>query len=64
MGDTYENETGAEAGRAQQMASSTPVPPRTAACDDFGLVAENESPDTLDLLKLNTIHSAAEVPFL
>jgi signal transduction histidine kinase len=32
--------------------------------DDIGLVAESEYPDTLDLLKLNTIHSVAEVPLL
>src|SRR5262249_25693581 len=32
--------------------------------EDIGLVAESEYPDTLDLLKLNTIHSVAEVPLL
>jgi len=32
--------------------------------DDIGLVAESEYPDTLDLLKRNTIHSVAEVPLL
>jgi signal transduction histidine kinase len=32
--------------------------------DDIGLVAESEYPDTLNLLKLNTIHSVAEVPLL
>jgi len=32
--------------------------------DDIQLVAESEFPDTLELLKLNTIHSVAEVPLL
>jgi GAF domain-containing protein len=32
--------------------------------DDIGLVAESEYPDTLDLLKLNTIRSVAEVPLM
>jgi GAF domain-containing protein len=32
--------------------------------DDIRLVAESEYPDTLDLLRLNTIHSVAEVPLL
>jgi hypothetical protein len=30
--------------------------------DDIQLVAEREYPDTLELLKLNTIHSVAEIP--
>jgi signal transduction histidine kinase len=32
--------------------------------DDIQLVAEREYPDTLELLKLNTIHSVAEIPLL
>ena len=32
--------------------------------DDIQLVAESEYPDTLELLKLNTIHSVAEIPLL
>src|SRR2546425_11505660 len=32
--------------------------------DDIHLVAEQEYPDTLELLKLNTIHSVAEIPLL
>jgi signal transduction histidine kinase len=32
--------------------------------DDIHLVAESEYPATLDLLKLNTIHSVAEIPLL
>src|SRR5262245_24742429 len=32
--------------------------------DDIHLVAEHEYPDTLELLKLNTIHSVAEIPLL
>jgi GAF domain-containing protein len=32
--------------------------------DDIHLVAESEYPDTLELLKLNTIHSVAEIPLL
>ena len=32
--------------------------------DDIHLVAEPEYPDTLELLKLNTIHSVAEIPLL
>jgi GAF domain-containing protein len=32
--------------------------------DDIHLVAEREYPDTLELLKLNTIHSVAEIPLL
>jgi two-component system, NtrC family, sensor kinase len=32
--------------------------------DDIHLVAETEYPDTLELLKLNTIHSVAEIPLL
>jgi hypothetical protein len=29
--------------------------------DDMQLVAETEYPDTLELLKLNTVHSCAEI---
>src|SRR5437667_6808094 len=32
--------------------------------DDIHVVAEREYPDTLELLKLNTIHSVAEIPLL
>src|SRR5215510_14483524 len=32
--------------------------------DDIHLVAQSEYPDTLELLKLNTIHSVAEIPLL
>ncbi len=32
--------------------------------DDIQLVAESEYPDTLELLKLNTVHSVAEIPLL
>jgi len=32
--------------------------------DDIQLVAEREYPDTLELLKLNTVHSVAEIPLL
>src|SRR5438445_8802565 len=32
--------------------------------DDIHLVAEREYPDTLELLKLNRIHSVAEIPLL
>jgi GAF domain-containing protein len=32
--------------------------------DDIKLVAESEYPDTLELLKLNAIHSVAEIPLL
>jgi len=32
--------------------------------DDMQLVAESEYPDTLELLKLNTVHSCAEIPLL
>jgi GAF domain-containing protein/anti-sigma regulatory factor (Ser/Thr protein kinase) len=32
--------------------------------DDIHLVAEAEYPDTIELLKLNTIHSVAEIPLL
>ncbi len=32
--------------------------------DDIQLVAESEYPDTLELLKLNTVHSCAEIPLL
>jgi signal transduction histidine kinase len=32
--------------------------------EDIQLVAESEYPDTLELLKLNTIHSVAEIPLL
>ena len=32
--------------------------------DDIHLVAETEYPDTLELLKLNTIHTLAEIPLL
>src|SRR5262249_50754213 len=37
---------------------------RPIIIDDIQLVAESEYPDTLDLLKLNTIHSVAEIPLL
>jgi signal transduction histidine kinase/putative methionine-R-sulfoxide reductase with GAF domain len=37
---------------------------KAVTIDDIGLVAESEYPDSLDLLKLNTIHSVAEVPLL
>src|SRR5262249_27974126 len=32
--------------------------------DDIHLVAQSEYPDTLELLKLNTVHSCAEIPLL
>jgi two-component system, NtrC family, sensor kinase len=32
--------------------------------DDIQLVAESEYPDTLELLKINTVHSCAEIPLL
>ena len=32
--------------------------------DDMQLVAETEYPDTLELLKLNTVRSVAEIPLL
>ena len=32
--------------------------------DDMQLVAESEYPDSLELLKLNTVHSCAEIPLL
>jgi len=32
--------------------------------DDIQLVAKSEYPDTLELLKLNTVHSCAEIPLL
>jgi GAF domain-containing protein len=32
--------------------------------DDIQLVAESEYPDTFELLKLNTVHSCAEIPLL
>ena len=32
--------------------------------DDIELIAEREYPDTLELLKLNTVHSVAEIPLL
>jgi GAF domain-containing protein len=37
---------------------------RPIIIDDIMLIAEREYPDTLDLLKLNTIHSVAEIPLL
>jgi GAF domain-containing protein len=37
---------------------------RPVIIDDIELVAETEYPDTLDLLRLNTIHSVAEIPLL
>jgi two-component system, NtrC family, sensor kinase len=37
---------------------------RRVIIDDIHLVAEQEYPDTLELLKLNTIHSVAEIPLL
>jgi len=37
---------------------------RRVIIDDIHLVAEREYPDTLELLKLNTIHSVAEIPLL
>src|SRR5207245_10330398 len=41
------------------------IPDRKQIVIDYiQLVAENEFPDTLELLKLNTIHSVAEVPLL
>src|SRR5262249_33796064 len=38
--------------------------PRPIIIDDMMLVAESEYPDTLELLKLNTVHSCAEIPLL
>src|SRR5207244_11040928 len=35
---------------------------RRVVLDDIHAVAETEYPDTLPLLKLNTIHSVAEIP--
>jgi signal transduction histidine kinase len=37
---------------------------RPIIIDDIQVVAESEYPDTLELLKLNTIHSVAEIPLL
>src|SRR5262245_27842263 len=37
---------------------------RPIIIDDIQLVAASEYPDTLELLKLNTIHSVAEIPLL
>src|SRR5438445_4260436 len=37
---------------------------RRVIIDDIHLVAQHEYPDTLELLKLNTIHSVAEIPLL
>src|SRR5499433_3348360 len=37
---------------------------RPIIIDDMMLVAESEYPDTLELLKLNTVHSCAEIPLL
>jgi signal transduction histidine kinase len=37
---------------------------RPIIIDDIEAVAESEYPDTLELLKLNTIHSVAEIPLL
>jgi len=37
---------------------------RRVIIDDIHPVAEQEYPDTLELLKLNTIHSVAEIPLL
>jgi GAF domain-containing protein len=37
---------------------------RRVILEDIHLVAESEYPDTLELLKLNTIHSVAEIPLL
>src|SRR5262249_21586519 len=37
---------------------------RPIIIDDIHRVAESEYPDTLELLKLNTIHSVAEIPLL
>ena len=37
---------------------------RPIIIDDVMLIAEREYPDTLDLLKLNTVHSCAEIPLL
>jgi signal transduction histidine kinase len=37
---------------------------RPIIIDDIQAVAESEYPDTLELLKLNTIHSCAEIPLL
>jgi GAF domain-containing protein len=37
---------------------------RPVIIDDIMLVAESEYPDTLELLKLNTVHSCAEIPLL
>ena len=37
---------------------------RPVIIDDIMLVAETEYPDTLELLRLNTVHSCAEIPLL
>src|SRR5438445_6101842 len=37
---------------------------RRIVLDDIQLVAETEYPDTLELLKINTVHSCAEIPLL
>jgi GAF domain-containing protein len=37
---------------------------RRIIIDDMQQVAESEYPDTLELLKLNTVHSCAEIPLL
>ncbi len=37
---------------------------RPVIIDDIHVVADREYPDTLELLKLNTIHSVAEIPLL
>jgi signal transduction histidine kinase len=37
---------------------------RPIIIDDIMLIAESEYPDTLELLKLNTVHSCAEIPLL
>jgi GAF domain-containing protein len=37
---------------------------RPVIIDDIMLVAEHEYPDTVELLKLNTVHSCAEIPLL
>src|SRR5262249_14236643 len=37
---------------------------RRVILEDIHLVAESEYPDTLELLRLNTVHSVAEIPLL
>jgi GAF domain-containing protein len=37
---------------------------RPIIIDDIMLVAESEYPDTLELLRINTVHSCAEIPLL